>query len=170
MMVLHIGTITEFASMNVDAFIDGERRPSSKASEPMSCEEAADEQTAGQQSRSSAISHCPFGAAATLGDRDILRCRDRSNAGFLLRFPVCLERRGGDNSTERFDAFFADSLSADAERDAFAQAWDYLSARPTAIVYYYSKYERTIWRGLQQKYPDVCTSDEIEPVQSCTVC
>jgi predicted RecB family nuclease len=37
-------------------------------------------------------------------------------------------------------------------------------------VYYYSKYERTIWRGLQQKYPDVCSAAEIEalfdPVRS----
>ena len=37
-----------------------------------------------------------------------------------------LERRGGDNATERFDAFFADDLSASAEHDAFAAAWAYL--------------------------------------------
>jgi predicted RecB family nuclease len=73
-----------------------------------------------------------------------------------------VERRGGDNSTERFDAFFADDLSPKGERAAFAQAWAYLSARPSAIVYFYSKYERTIWRVLQQKYPDVCTVDDIE--------
>jgi predicted RecB family nuclease len=73
-----------------------------------------------------------------------------------------LERRGGDNGTERFDAFFTADLSPEAERDAFAQAWAYLSARPSAIVYFYSKYERTIWRSLQQKYPEVCTAEEIE--------
>jgi predicted RecB family nuclease len=55
-----------------------------------------------------------------------------------------LERRGGDNSTERFDAFFASDLSAEAEHDAFASAWEYLCARPKAIIYFYSKYERTI--------------------------
>jgi len=77
-----------------------------------------------------------------------------------------LERRGEDNGTERFDAFFADDLSANAERNAFAHAWDYLCARPTAIIYFYSKYERTIWRTLQQKYPDVCTAEEIEALFS----
>jgi predicted RecB family nuclease len=30
------------------------------------------------------------------------------------------------------------------------------------IVYYYAKYERTIWRNLQQKYPGVCTEADIE--------
>ena len=33
--------------------------------------------------------------------------------------------------------------------------------RPCAI-YYYSKYERTIYRKLQQKYPDVCSAEDIE--------
>jgi hypothetical protein len=29
-------------------------------------------------------------------------------------------------------------------------------------MYYYSKYERTIYRKLQTKYPDVCTADDVE--------
>lgn len=73
-----------------------------------------------------------------------------------------LERRGGDNATERFDAFFATDLSAGAEQEAFAAAWAYLCARPAAIIYFYSKYERTIWRVLQRKYPDVCSAEDIE--------
>jgi predicted RecB family nuclease len=73
-----------------------------------------------------------------------------------------LERRGGDNSTERFEAFFATDLSAGAEHDAFAAAWAYLRARPSAIIYFYSKYERTIWRVLQRKYPEVCSAEDIE--------
>ena len=31
-----------------------------------------------------------------------------------------------------------------------------------AAIYYYSKYERTIYRKLQSKYPDVCSSEAIE--------
>ena len=73
-----------------------------------------------------------------------------------------LERRGGDNSTERFDAFFAVDLSAEAEHDAFVAAWGYLCARPSAIIYFYSKYERIIWRVLQRKYPRVCSAEDIE--------
>ena len=33
--------------------------------------------------------------------------------------------------------------------------------RPCAI-YYYSKYERTLYRKLQAKYPDVCSANDIE--------
>lgn len=73
-----------------------------------------------------------------------------------------LERRGGDNAAEQFDAFLAADLSATAEHNAFAAARTYLRDRPAAIAYFYSKYERTIWRALQQKCPDVCTADEIE--------
>jgi DNA invertase Pin-like site-specific DNA recombinase len=40
-----------------------------------------------------------------------------------------LERRGGDNSTERFNAFFATNLSAMAARGAFARACAYQCAR-----------------------------------------
>jgi predicted RecB family nuclease len=41
-------------------------------------------------------------------------------------------------------------------------AWAYLRDRPSAIVYYYSKYERTVWRKLRQKYPGVCAEAGIE--------
>ncbi|WP_407180418.1 TM0106 family RecB-like putative nuclease [Bradyrhizobium sp. STM 3562] len=34
--------------------------------------------------------------------------------------------------------------------------------RVGAGIYYYSKYERTIYRKLQEKYPDVCTPEDIE--------
>ncbi len=72
-----------------------------------------------------------------------------------------VERRDGNNDGEKFVAFFADDLSAQAERDAFAAAYAYLTGSG-GIIYYYSKYERTIYRKLQAKYPDVCTADDIE--------
>jgi predicted RecB family nuclease len=53
-------------------------------------------------------------------------------------------------------------VSKDAERDAFAQAFAYLSQQEDAAIYYYSKYERTQYRQLQQKYPDVCSAEDIE--------
>lgn len=73
-----------------------------------------------------------------------------------------VERTAGDNSTEKFVYFFADAETADAERAAFAAALDYFRSKPHASIYYYSKYERTIYRKLQQKYSDVCSADEIE--------
>src|SRR5258708_24986187 len=58
--------------------------------------------------------------------------------------------------------FMVREFTKAAEEEAFAAAWTYLRHRPLAIVYYYSKYERTTWRKLQQKYPGVCTGTDIE--------
>ena len=66
-----------------------------------------------------------------------------------------VERQGRDNGTERFVAFFVDECTADAERAAFANAIGYLRQSRPCAIYYYSKYERTIYRKLRQKYPDV---------------
>ena len=46
-------------------------------------------------------------------------------------------------------------------RHSLMRLLTYARRRPCAI-YYYSKYERTIYRKLQEKYPDVCSADEIE--------
>lgn len=73
-----------------------------------------------------------------------------------------IERRHRNNETERFVAFFADEPTAEAERQAFEAAWCYLQERQLCVMYYYSKYERTIYRKLREKYPDVCTEDELE--------
>ena len=73
-----------------------------------------------------------------------------------------VERRNSENHTERFVAFFAEDLTEEAERKAFADAWQYLQNDSTCIIYYYSKYERTIYRKLQDKYPDVCNVQELE--------
>jgi predicted RecB family nuclease len=73
-----------------------------------------------------------------------------------------VERRDGNNASERFVYFFAPEVTPDAERDAFAQAFAYLSQHKEAAIYYYSKYERTIYRKLQAKYPEVCSSADIE--------
>jgi predicted RecB family nuclease len=73
-----------------------------------------------------------------------------------------VERRDGDNASERFIAFFTDEETEDAEREAFAQAVAYLSSDPSATIWYYSKYERTIYRKLQARYPEVCSAEAIE--------
>ena len=72
-----------------------------------------------------------------------------------------IERRHRNNEMERFVAFFADEPTAEAEQQAFAAAWCYLRERPSGVLYYYSKYERTMYRKLRAKYPDVCTEDEL---------
>jgi predicted RecB family nuclease len=73
-----------------------------------------------------------------------------------------VERRDGDNGGERFVYFFAEDLTADAERETFAQAYAYLAGQADAVIYFYSKYERTVYRNLQKKYPEVCSAEDIE--------
>ena len=73
-----------------------------------------------------------------------------------------VERRGGDNATERYVAFFAEQPTAEAEEEAFAQAWRYIQESDPAIIYYYSPYERTHWKKLRERYADVCTEEGIE--------
>ncbi len=73
-----------------------------------------------------------------------------------------VERRTHDNATERFVFAFANEPTPQAEKRAFAEAWAYLKDRRPCAIYYYSKYERTIYRKLQEKYHDVCSAEEIE--------
>jgi predicted RecB family nuclease len=78
---------------------------------------------------------------------------------YLHGFVVRNERDAG---SERFVAFFAEEETPQAERDAFAAAWAFIRENADAVVVYYSKYERTVYRVLQAKYPEVCEADEIE--------
>ena len=71
-------------------------------------------------------------------------------------------RNERDAGSERFVAFFAEEETPQAERDAFAAAWAFIRENADAVVVYYSKYERTVYRVLQAKYPEVCEADEIE--------
>lgn len=73
-----------------------------------------------------------------------------------------IERRDRDPSTELFTGFYADDPTPEAERKAFADAVAFTVDRPEAAVFYYSKYERTMYRKLQARYPDVCSADDIE--------
>lgn len=73
-----------------------------------------------------------------------------------------VERRGGGNGRECFVSFFADATTPESEERAFAEAWHYVQEAHPCTIYYYSKYERTIYRKLCQKYPHVCTEAEIE--------
>jgi uncharacterized protein len=75
-----------------------------------------------------------------------------------------IERQDGDNRTERFISFFADEPTEEHERRAFAQAIGYMRDTQPATIFYYSKYERTIYRKLQQRFPDVCSADDIEAI------
>ncbi|HOD71932.1 MAG TPA: TM0106 family RecB-like putative nuclease [Deltaproteobacteria bacterium] len=73
-----------------------------------------------------------------------------------------VERLGRDNSSERHLPFLAETATPEGEREAFRQAWEYVCSSRPAAMYFYSKYERTWWRILQQRYPDIATAQQIE--------
>lgn len=73
-----------------------------------------------------------------------------------------VERRNGDSTSERFVAFFANDPAPEAEERAFGEAWRYMQDTRPCTIYYYSKYERTIYRKLREKYPHVCTEADVE--------
>ena len=72
-----------------------------------------------------------------------------------------VERRNRDDSTEVYFPFMAETPTAEDEKNAFAQAWEYVQSRRPCAIYFYSKYERTWWRKLQQRYPSVAAEEDI---------
>jgi len=72
-----------------------------------------------------------------------------------------VERNDGDIKTERYVAFFADGPSPEEEEQAFAEAWEYVCKSLPCVIYYYSHYERTIWKKLQKRYPHIASERDI---------
>ena len=52
-----------------------------------------------------------------------------------------------------FIFFFSDNVTDKAEERAFAEAWQFMQSSLPCVIYYYSKYERTIYRKLRQQNP-----------------
>ncbi len=79
--------------------------------------------------------------------------------GFVVRY-------NGDNSTEKYHAFFANKPNENEEKKSFSEAVNFIKSNQPCILYFYSKYERTIWRKLQQKYPVIISPEEVEAIFS----
>jgi predicted RecB family nuclease len=77
-----------------------------------------------------------------------------------------IERYNHDSSTERYFPCFAEAPTPESERRAFSEAWDFVNSRQPCVVYYYSKYERTWWFKLQERYPDIATRGDVEALFS----
>ncbi|UCD35338.1 MAG: TM0106 family RecB-like putative nuclease [Nitrospiraceae bacterium] len=70
-----------------------------------------------------------------------------------------LERRAG---TEHYVSLFAESPAAEDEERAFARAWQYVQSAMPCVIYYYSPYERTLWRKLRERYPHVASEEQMD--------
>jgi predicted RecB family nuclease len=74
-----------------------------------------------------------------------------------------VERRNGDTEGAKFHSFLAKGVTRSDERKAWEEFWEYIRAlNGDFAVYYYSSYERTQFRVLREKYPDVVSEDELE--------
>ncbi|MCK5601457.1 TM0106 family RecB-like putative nuclease [Candidatus Pacearchaeota archaeon] len=75
-----------------------------------------------------------------------------------------VERRGKDNLKLKFHSFVTDEVTSQAEKKAWDDFFQYIKSLPenSWSLYYYSKYERTQYRALAVKYPDVVSSEEVE--------
>lgn len=87
---------------------------------------------------------------------------DPTRDGLVYLHGVWERRLVGDGACEeRFVHFFADGEGG--ERAAFAGAWRFLTSDASAAaIYYYSPFERTSYRALQRRHPEVCSPEEVE--------
>ena len=158
-MVDRIPTVSDLATANVDGFIAGKQTDFRGVGPDMLrkfYDRARLNKTAGARPYLTAPVSLPHAETELFFDIEVDPMRDRC---YLHGF---VERRGGDNATEHYFAFFAEAITDEEEERAFADAWRFIGDRRPCVVVYYSKYERTIWRKLQSKYPSVCTVDDIE--------
>jgi uncharacterized protein len=65
---------------------------------------------------------------------------------------------------ERFVSFVAKTNDKEGEKQAFKELWGYLKSfeGKAHAVYYYSSYEKSIYKALGNLYPDVVTAEEVE--------
>lgn len=158
-MVDQIATVSDLAKVNIEAFISG-KKSAFKGIGPDTLRKFHDRaklnKTEGAAPYLTAPLSLPTSETELFFDIEVDPMRD------LCYLHGFVERSGGDNATERYTAFFTDTVSAEEEERAFAEALRYIAESQPCVVYYYSKYERTIWRQLQAKYPSVCSADDIE--------
>ena len=158
-MIRSVRTVTDLARADPAVFIDGKKTAFSGIG-PDTLRKFHDRakllSTNGAKPYLRAPLHLPLHERELFFDIEVDPMRDIC---YLHGF---VERTGRDNTTEVFVSAFADKPSTEAERKAFADAWTYIQQRRPCAIYYYSKYERTIYRKLAQKYPDVCTAAEVE--------
>lgn len=65
---------------------------------------------------------------------------------------------------ERFLDFTAKEISAEAEKEAWRNFWEYIRSLPKDdfAVYYFSQHEKTTYKRMQRQYPDVISAEELE--------
>ena len=65
---------------------------------------------------------------------------------------------------ERYIDFTATEISPEAEKEIWSRFWSYIETLPERqfAIYYYAPYEKTIYRKLQKRYPQVISVEKLE--------
>lgn len=65
---------------------------------------------------------------------------------------------------ERYFDFTTKEFSGEAERETWQSVWNYIHSLPSGqfSIYYYSPHEKTTYRRLQKRYPEVVSPDQLE--------
>lgn len=158
-MIGHVGSIPELAASNTASFINGKKTVFPGIGPPTLDKFHARAKllvTPNAKPYLRAVVTLPVTDRELFFDIEVDPMRDIC---YLHGF---VERLSGDNASERFVAFFIDEPTPEAEQRAFANALAYMQAARPCSIYYYSKYERTIYRKLREKYPQVCSDADIE--------
>lgn len=69
-----------------------------------------------------------------------------------------------EGNREEYHAFFAGRR--EDEGRAFAETWAFINSAAGGHVFHYSRFERTSYRVLARRYPEICTPDEVEELFS----
>lgn len=67
-------------------------------------------------------------------------------------------------TNKRFVPFVAETLSSESEAKAWQEFWSYVRSFPENdfAIYYYSHHEKTTYKKMSEKYPEVATLEDIE--------
>ena len=85
---------------------------------------------------------------------------DPSRNGFVYLHGFWCRQAGDPPHAGHYEHFFAETQ--DDEAEAFSEAIAFLQADPEAMIYYYSKYERSSFRQLARRHPHVASEEVIE--------
>lgn len=154
-------TRASLARADVEAFIDGDRTPFARIGADMLRQFHRRAQLATHEAPAPYFTRrieLPQATEQLFFDIETDPLRGRCYLhGFLFR--VAGKPAG---PAEHFEGLFAASDDDAGERAAFASAMALLRAHPRALVVHYGPYERTEYRRLAQRYPDVAGLAEID--------
>lgn len=157
-MIDHVATIREFAEADPAGFLAGKKTIFPGIGPPTLAKLHARARLV-SSSRPSPQLRAPV--ALPVAERELFFDIEVDPMRDICYLHGFVERRDGDSKSERFIAFFAEEPTPEHERAAFTDAWAFMQEAKDAAIYYYSKYERTIYRKLREKYPEVCSEADL---------